>query len=42
MRDQITNGAQDVSNIGLIPMVVEQTSAASVPTIFTPASSRSA
>ena len=26
MRDQITNGAQDVSNIGLIPMVVEQTS----------------
>ena len=25
MRDQITNGAQDVSNIGLIPMVVEQT-----------------
>jgi ATP-dependent Clp protease protease subunit len=26
MRDQITNGAQDISNIGLIPMVVEQTS----------------
>ena len=26
MRDQITSGAQDVSNIGLIPMVVEQTS----------------
>ena len=26
MRDKITNGAQDVSNIGLIPMVVEQTS----------------
>ncbi|MEJ2317209.1 MAG: ATP-dependent Clp endopeptidase proteolytic subunit ClpP [Gammaproteobacteria bacterium] len=26
MRDQISNGAQDVSNIGLIPMVVEQTS----------------
>ncbi len=26
MRDQITNGAQEVSNIGLIPMVVEQTS----------------
>jgi ATP-dependent Clp protease protease subunit len=26
MRDQIINGAQDASNIGLIPMVVEQTS----------------
>jgi ATP-dependent Clp protease protease subunit len=26
MRDQIINGAQEVSNIGLIPMVVEQTS----------------
>ncbi|MDX1345943.1 MAG: ATP-dependent Clp endopeptidase proteolytic subunit ClpP [Sedimenticolaceae bacterium] len=26
MRDQITSGAQEVSNIGLIPMVVEQTS----------------
>jgi ATP-dependent Clp protease protease subunit len=26
MRDQIINGAQDASNIGLVPMVVEQTS----------------
>lgn len=26
MRDQIINGAQEASNIGLIPMVVEQTS----------------
>jgi ATP-dependent Clp protease protease subunit len=26
MRDQIINGAQDTSNIGLVPMVVEQTS----------------
>jgi ATP-dependent Clp protease protease subunit len=26
MREQIINGAQDASNIGLIPMVVEQTS----------------